>query len=426
MKENVINIKNGVKLHLIKTDLFKTDLSVIFITIPLDRSTITKDVIIPEVLKSGSNTLKKQIDISKKLDELYGATLETGTDKTGKNLVVKLYVESIDNNFIPDSTNNLKECIDTLIDITFNPLICENKFKKEYVNIEKERRKIIIESEKDDKDSYAYDRIINLMYKDCGYGLNKNGYIEDLESINEKNLYERYKEIIYKGKIDIFVSGNIDEKNVQDIIFENNYIKNLEPRDDSSYFIDITKYVKEKKEEISTIEEKMEVIQGKLVMGLDVVGKISADDRFKLLIYNTILGDGANSKLFRIVRERESLAYTTKSNYVVQKSNIFIKSGIEIENYEKTLNLIKEQLDDMKKGNFEEKDLENAKRYIYSGIDAIKEEQNTAIIFYYGEEMSLNKITIEEYYEKIKNITVEDIKEVADRVNINTIYFLRN
>lgn len=426
MKESVIDIKKGIKLHLINTNLFKTDLSVIFITIPLDRNTITKDVIIPEVLKSGSRTLRKQIDISKKLDELYGATLETGTDKTGKNLVMKLYIESIDNKFIPDSTDNLKESIDMLLDITFNPLVVENGFQKEYVELEKERRKIIIESEKDDKDTYAYDRIINLMYKDCGYGLRKNGYVEDIESINEKNLYERYKEIISTGKIDIFVSGSIEDDAVTKDVLENENIKSLAERDDSKYFVDITKYEKEKQENVSEIEEKMDVAQGKLVIGLDIVGKILPDDRFKILLYNTILGDGANSKLFRIVRERESLAYTSKSNYVVQKSNIFVKAGIEIENYEKTLNLIKEQLEDMKTGKFEEKDLENAKRYIYAGIDGIKEEQNTAIIFYYGEEMSLNKITIEEYYEKIKNITIDDIKDVASRVSLNTIYFLRN
>ena len=58
------------------------------------------------------------------------------------------------------------------------------------------RQKMIIESEKDDKDTYAYDKIINIMYNDCGYGIKKNGYLEDIKNINGKNLYERYKEII--------------------------------------------------------------------------------------------------------------------------------------------------------------------------------------------------------------------------------------
>ena len=80
----------------------------------------------------------------------------------------------------------------------------------------------------------------------------------------------------------------------------------------------------------------------------------------------------------------------------------------------------------MKNGNFTDEDIENAKRYVYAGIDSIKEEQNTAIIFYYGEELSTNKITIDEYYEKIKNTTKDDIINIANKLQLNTIYFLRN
>lgn len=426
MKDKCVDIKEGIKLHLVNTDLFKTNLSVIFITIPLNRDTITEDVIIPEILKSGSNTYKKQIEISNRLDEMYGATLEAGVDKTGKNLVIKLYIESIDDEFLPDGEENLKNSIDTLIDIAFNPYITDEGFNKEYVNIEKERRKIIIESQKDDKDSYSYERIINIMYNDTGFGINKNGYLEDLEKINEKSLYNRYKSIVKDGKIDIFIAGNINEEYVKNLVLNNKYINNLNGRDASNYLVDIEKYEKNKKEKVENIVEKMDVTQGKLVIGLDILEKVKSDDRFKILVYNTILGDGANSKLFKNVREKASLAYTCKSNYVVQKSNIFIRAGIEIENYDKALEVINNELDNMKNGNFEDEELENAKRYIYSGIDAIKEEQNTAIIFFYGEEVSLNKVTIEEYYEKIKNITKEDVIEIAKRVNINTIYFLRN
>lgn len=170
----------------------------------------------------------------------------------------------------------------------------------------------------------------------------------------------------------------------------------------------------------------MDVAQGKLVIGFDLLGKIRSDDRFAALLCNTILGDGANSKLFRIVREQESLAYTTNSKYVVQKSNFFIKAGIEIDNYEKTVELINKQIEDMKNGNFTDEDIENAKRYVYAGIDSIKEEQNTAIIFYYGEELSTNKITIDEYYEKVKSISKDDIINIANKLQLNTIYFLRN
>ena len=72
--------------------------------------------------------------------------------------------------------------------------------------------------------------------------------------------------------------------------------------------------------------------------------------------------------MFQNVREKESLAYTASSSYLRQKANIFIRCGIEIENFEKATKLIKEQIDDMEKGKFTEEDINQAKVNIISTI----------------------------------------------------------
>ena len=138
------------------------------------------------------------------------------------------------------------------------------------------------------------------------------------------------------------------------------------------------------------------------------------------------MGDGANSKLFQNVREKAGLAYTARSNYIIQKNNIFIRCGIEIENYEKTVEIIKEQLEDLKKGNFSDEDLQNSKEYIFSGIKAIYAEQDTGIIYSFGQEISPLPITPEEYKERIEKVTKEQVVEFAKCIDINTIYFLKS
>ncbi len=71
------------------------------------------------------------------------------------------------------------------------------------------------------------------MYKDKPYGLYKYGYIEDLASINEKNLYDDYKKIINEAKIDIFISGNFESEQILDIISSNENIKKIQERNDT-------------------------------------------------------------------------------------------------------------------------------------------------------------------------------------------------
>ena len=120
------------------------------------------------------------------------------------------------------------------------------------------------------------------------------------------------------------------------------------------------------------------------------------------------------------------MAYTAVSNYVRQKSNIFIRCGIEIENYEKALEIIKKQLQDMKNGDFTEEDLENAKKYMVSGINSVQDEQDSEVTYYIGQEISPKFTSFEEYVKKIEEVNLEDVKNVANSIAINTIYFLRN
>lgn len=62
----------------------------------------------------------------------------------------------------------------------------------------------------------------------------------------------------------------------------------------------------------------MDVMQGKLVLGLDILN-INEEEKYAVSIYNIILGGSANSKLFQNVREKASLAYTAGSSYLRQK-----------------------------------------------------------------------------------------------------------
>ncbi len=413
-------IKKGIQLHILNTDKFKTNLVAIFLTTKLERETVTANALISAVLRRGTNNMKTQEEISKQLEELYGASFDCGIDKTGDNQVLKFYIETVNDAFLPQSNENvLKKSIENIIDVIFNPLVENNAFKKEYVEQEKNNMKQRIEGRIDNKRRYALDRCIEEMYKDKPFGLYRFGYVEDLNNINETNLYERYKQLIRECKIDIFVSGNVNEE-VENIITENQNVKKLEEREPSYH----------KESEKNTVKqgektEKMDVMQGKLVVGLDVNSQ-NEDEKYNVMIYNTILGGSANSKIFQNVREKANLAYEASSRYFRYKDNIFVNCGIEISNYEKALNLIKEQLEDMKNGKFTEEEVENAKKAIISSIKTIDDEQDTSITYYFGQEMSGNQKSVDDYIERIGKVNKEDVIQVANKVEINTIYFLRN
>lgn len=419
-KEN--EIKQGIKFHTINTDKFKTNLMAIFLTTKLTRENVTKNALISLLLKRGSKNMKDQEEISKKMEELYGAIFDCGLDKTGDNQVIKLYIETINDKYLPQSEGDLlKTTMENLLEITFAPYIENGEFLPEYVEQEKNTIRQLIGIKKDNKARYAQTRCIEEMYKNQPYSLFKYGYEEDLEKINGKNLYEYYKELLQTCKIDIFLSGILNGKEYE-IIKNNENIQKLEGREPV--------YIKPKVAQVNLSEaekivtENLDVAQGKLVLGLDIDIK-NADQKYDVLMYNSILGGTATSKLFQNVREKAHLAYVASSNYFRFKNNIIINCGIEISNFEKALKIVKEQIEDMKTGKFTEEDLENCKKVVKSTIEAIKDEQDTGITYYFSQELSEEKTTPEEYLNRIEKITKENVTDIANKVSINTIYFLK-
>ncbi len=422
MEYKQIEIKKGIKLNILQTNKFKTNLIAIMLTTKLDRENVTKNALIPAVLKRGTKTLKTQEEINKKLEEMYGASLDCGLDKTGDNQVLKFYIESVNDEFLAENSENmLKESLENLLEFVLNPYLENDGFKKEYVEQEKENLKQIIEGKIDNKARYALDRCIEEMYKNQPYGLYKYGYIEDMENINEKNLYEQYKKLINSCKIDIFVSGIVDE-GIENIIKENENIKKLQDRIPEYNKIEISA---KKSEKENAVQESMEVTQGKLVIGMDL-DVDNEDFRYDIMIYNSIFGGSANSKLFQNVREKASLAYTASSRYYRFKNNIFINCGIEIKNYDKALEIIKQQIEDMKKGDFTEEEVENAKKGIIASIKTIDDEQDTEITYFFSQELSNSKCSVEQYMDNIRAVTKEKVIDIANKVSINTVYFLKD
>ena len=420
MGERAIKIKEGVKLHIINTNKYKTNIISVFLSKKLEKEKITKEALIPAVLRLGTASITTQKELNKALEEMYGANFNCGIEKIGDNHVLKFYIETINDEYALNKEPVLNNAIQFIMEVIFNPLIENGCFKKSYVDGEKENLRKIIESRIDNKRKYSYIRCVEEMYKDKPYGLYEYGYIEDLERINENNLYESYREFINNCKIDIFVSVNMqDETIVENTIKSNEKLKELNERQ-ADIINDSINIVDEKP--LKEVEEKLNVAQGNIVIGLDLL----ENNRAAANVYNAILGGGANSKLFQNVREKASLAYTAGSRFLKTKNNIFILCGIEIANYNKTIEIIKKQLDDMKNGNFTDEDIKNAKELLSASINSIKDEQTSEISYYMSGEILQDSTSLEETANQINKVYKEDIINIANSIKINTIYFLRN
>lgn len=399
-----------MKIKKIETKKFKTNVYALYLTIPLTKENVTYNALIPTVLKRGCEKYNNQLEISKKLEEMYDATFGIGITKVGNNEVLKFYLESLNNNYLPNNEDLSKTSIEMLLNIVMKPYLVNGKFDDDYVEQEKENLKKVIESRKDNKDTYATNRLLEEMFKEEPYGLYKFGNIDEIDNITSEKLYEKYKELIKNSEKYLYIVGDVENLNIESY--------NIDEKE-----ITISKEFPVKvSEKENIVKEQMDVTQGKLVIGLNTPN----NKQEVIALYNTILGKGANSKLFLNVREKEGLAYSAGSTYLKRNNAIIISTGIEVSKYNKAIEVIKNQLKDMEDGNITEKEMKDAKQFINAGLNLINESSENMIEYRFDKDLYNEEIDIEKYRKKIEEIKKEDIVKVAKQIKIDTIYFLGN
>ena len=84
-----------MKFTILNSNKFKTNLCSVFLAVPLSKDTVTATALIPSVLRRGTKNLKSQLEINKKLEEMYGASISIGVEKEADFEVLKFYLEVI-------------------------------------------------------------------------------------------------------------------------------------------------------------------------------------------------------------------------------------------------------------------------------------------------------------------------------------------
>lgn len=412
-----LEIGKNVKLTLIPESKFKTNLISVYIQRKLDRNEVTKNALLPGILKSGCNKYKTLGQLTDREEELYGSYLHAGASKRGESQVLGFSILSVNEKYLDEKI--LGQCIEFLNEIINNPLVIDGGFNEEYLNIEKEILKDSIMSIINDKGNYAMKRTNEIMFEGEPYSINGKGYIEDLDTIDRVGLYEHYKEVLKTSPIEIMIEGEFEESEVVELIKEKFQF-------DRGNIIDIPKeeYYKEV-DKVKEVKETMDIAQGKLVMGYRCnVDYLDEEKYYSLILGSRILGGGADSKLFINVREKESLCYTIYSTIQKSKSTMMVCSGIEAQNYEKTVNLVKEQVQKLKDGDITESEISNAKIAFINSLNSLNDEIGRISDFYFSQSISKNKSDLDQIKNMINKSTKEDIVEAVKNIELDTIYFL--
>lgn len=411
----IIPIAEGIEGLFIKNERFSTTRISINLYLPLDKNKVAVNALLPYMLSSCSKDYPDFTALNFELASLYGADVGGVPDKTGDTQVLKFFSFTINDDLVPEDFSVVSKALELLLKMIFEPS-AENGAFKTY-DLERERRLTIekIEGLINEKRSYAIAQTLLHMYRDEDFGCFKCGSLEDVKAITEKSLYSAYKEVLLKAKVRIQVIG----KELPAGIFEN--IKEQFGKTERKPVNITPAKPKKKAEKVSYIEDYMDVNQGKLVLGFTT--DFTGDDKetAHLAVFADLLGGGPYSKLFKNVREKMSLCYYCAAKVDRAKGFLLVDSGVEAEKMEKTEKEILNQLEALKKGDFDENDLAASVRSIKDSLLGLGDSV-AALDSWYSMRIFGTPISPEEFIEAVSKVTSEDVIKAANLYSLDTVY----
>ncbi len=419
MSNKIISLGTGVEGIFIQNNRFNTTSVSFNFYLPMSKSTVADNALLPFILTSCSKDYPDFSALNLKLNKLYGARLNSSTEKYGDCQLLRMQISVIDDRFSFDCDSLVKQASELLLNLIFNPSVEDEKFYE--ADVSREKRKAIehIKGEIAEKRIYAKNRLISEMFAGTVYGIPKCGTVDDVQKVTPKSLYDAWENMLKTAFVRVHVVGaNIPTRLFDDI---KERFETVERKDITN--CKICK-VTEPINKVNTVFEKMDVKQGKLVMGFSCDMYGDDDLSLPLMVMSDIFGGGPYSRLFTNVREKMSLCYYCASTAIRYKGLLMVDSGVEFENADKAIDEILNQLDIMKKGEFSENEFNASISSICDSLNTYYDSQNSLDLWYALKVNNQNLYSPEDIIEKIKQITKEDVIYAAKGVKLHTVYKL--
>ncbi|KOR83646.1 zinc protease [Bacillus sp. FJAT-22058] len=414
---DTITEKSGYKLHVVRTDKYKTNTLVLKMKAPLTKEDVTYRALLPYVLQSNTSKYPTTPELRSYLDDLYGAGFYVDVAKKGEYQIISFTIDIVNEKFLSDSTPLLEKAFGLLSEVIFNPKKNGEAFDSKTVSNEIRSLKQRIQSISDDKMRYSATRLVEEMCKNEPYALEASGNLQDLETITPESLFAYYKKMLSEDEIDLYVIGDIDGSEVEALA--DKYVS-LQERESVRLPRETGKAVEKEKE----IIENSDVKQGKLNIGYRTQVAYGDPDYYALQLFNGIFGGFSHSKLFINVREKASLAYYAASRLESHKGLLMVMAGIENANYKQALDIIHAQMKEMKQGNFSDEELAQTKAVVKNQLLETIDVSRGLVEILYHNVISGQDISLDEWFAKTERTTKEEIIAVGQKIQLDTIYFL--
>lgn len=413
-----IQLMPGVTLRCFPDTRFKQGCLSLQMLRPMCAQEAAMNALLPSVLLRGSRAHPNLRAITLALDELYGASVSAMVRRIGDRQTVGLFCSFLEDHFALPGDRVLEPMVRFWGELLLEPVTQGASFLPEYVESEKRNLISTIESDLNDKRTYAATRLLRLMCKNDSYGIPRLGEAQWVREIEPAALYRHYRCILAESPMELFYVGSAAPEQVAELLkkalagIERKPVT-LPPQ---------TPFCPGDRGE--QIAERMALSQAKLCMGFDTPITNQSPEFAAMQVMNTVFGGGMTSKLFMQVRERQSLCYAIGSGFYGAKGILTVSAGVDTDKLDTARDEILRQLDACRTGQITAEELAAAKESLLSGLRGIHDSAASIEGYYAVAAVSGLGLTPAQYAEKIRAVTAADVCAAAKTVTLHTEFRL--
>jgi predicted Zn-dependent peptidase len=411
-------LADGVRLHVLRTNAFKTVVLKVVIGEDLSEHAATT-ALVPMVHRRGTERLADMREIACFLDDLYGASFHADVTKVGERLMPVFRLEFLSGAYAERKDQVVTDAVSFLSDVVWGPRRVDGAYDPEYVEGEKTNLIAHIRSLAADHDHYAAQRCMEEMCRGEPFALSEYGREEDVASVEATSLFAYFTKLRQRHPIDICAVGDVTPTRLAQSLAEA-----FDRREDPIAVRDVPPVVVHDRPE-QTFEEERPLAQAKLAMGYRTGVGYRDPLLAAMLFYNGIFGGFSFSRLFKIIREKEGLAYYVGSQIERTKGVMLVSTGIDAAHFEKVTDLTRSIAGDLARGDIRQDEMESARARLVSRFQSVSDSAYARISLHIEGLVNGEVREVDSFIRDIRRVSRDDVVEVANRVKLDTVFLLR-
>lgn len=412
-----MKIADGVYVHFIPTQKYKTNRIVFRMTGSLNKQTIAKRALVSQMLATANQTYPTVQSFKERLAFLYGTQLSTRVSTKGLTHSVDIELTYLKDAFIPTNDGLFWEVLGFLKECLYKPLSRVAQYQNKVFDIEKQNLMTYLDVDTENNYYYSEVKGRELYFVNEGLKVSKYGQAELVEAETSFTAYQEFQSMLTRDRIDIFMVGEFDDYQVLQALHR----FPLEGRQVDLQFSYSQSYVNVVKEKIEPRQSSQSILQ----LGYQFPCQYGDKDYFALIVFNAMFGEFAHSALFTTLREKEGLAYSISSQFDIFTGLLEVYAGIEKSNRNQAMRGISRELNYIKLGRFSSSLLNQTKKIIR--MNALLSEDHALTLV----EQRFNKVifgdkslSLENWLDEIEKVTKKDVCRVARQVKLQSLFFL--